>query len=81
MKYIIFEDFSGRPQPIIFPDNIMHDEIREQLPYSTVLSGGYVDYKAGAFLCHGEAEALNVKAEENDSAVIMEAFSGGRETA
>jgi hypothetical protein len=77
MKYIIFEDFSGKPQPIIFPEKIMHSEIREQLPYSTVLSGGYVDFSAGVFICHGEAEELEVKAGEKDAAVIMDAFSGG----
>ena len=34
MKYIMFEDFSGAPVPIIFPNRINFDEMREQMPYT-----------------------------------------------
>ncbi len=32
MKYLIFEDFSGEVIPIIFPERILHEEMREQIP-------------------------------------------------
>ncbi len=40
MKYIIFEDFSGDPTPIIFPNRIDHADMREQMPYTKALSAG-----------------------------------------
>lgn len=78
MKYMICEDFSGQPIPFLFPDRIAHEELREQLPYATVLSAGYVNYSAGAFICHGEAKYLGCKAGENDAKIIEEHFQQGQ---
>ena len=47
MKYIMFEDFSGAPIPVIFPNRIDHLEMREQMPYTKVLSAGYISPRAG----------------------------------
>lgn len=77
MKYIIFEDFSGQSIPVLFPDRIDHGELREQLPYSTVLSAGYVNQSGGKFICHGAAKALDAKAQEADAAVIERHFQQG----
>ncbi|WP_461210649.1 hypothetical protein [Desulfocurvus sp. DL9XJH121] len=77
MKYIIFEDFSGQSIPVLFPDRIDHEELREQLPYSTVLSAGYVNQTGGRFICHGEAKTLNAKAAEADAQVIERHFQQG----
>jgi len=70
MKYIMFEDFSGAAMPIIFPKRIDFTEMREQIPYTKVLSAGYVHVSGGAFACHGESKSLAVQARAEDAAVI-----------
>lgn len=77
MKYIIFEDFSGQAIPVLFPDRINHDELREQMPYATVLSAGYVNHTGGGFICHGESKALGASAASGDAAVIEQHFQQG----
>lgn len=79
MKYIIFEDFSGQSIPVLFPDRIDHGELREQLPYSTVLSAGYANLVGGEFVCHGEAKALGAKAGQGDAKVIEHHFQQGED--
>lgn len=75
MKYIIFEDFQGRPLPIIFPERIDHMEMREQMPYATVISAGFVELDGEAvFRCHGKAVGLGASAREVDAAVMQQAF-------
>lgn len=74
MKYLIFEDFSGNVVPIIFPERILHEELREQIPYAKVISGGYVYLKEGKFVCVGKASGLCVEASERDSSIIEEFF-------
>lgn len=75
MKYILFEDFSGQAIPIIFPSRIDHAEMREQMPYATVLSAGHVERVAHGFRCHGEAPGLNAAAKKDDARVIEESFA------
>ncbi|GAB7081415.1 hypothetical protein [Megalodesulfovibrio paquesii] len=76
MKYIMFEDFQGRPLPIIFPDRIDHAEMREQMPYATVLSAGYVDMEGEAlFRCHGKAVELGAAARPEDAAILLRSFT------
>ncbi|MBN2141234.1 MAG: hypothetical protein PHV85_02280 [Desulfovibrionaceae bacterium] len=75
MKYIMFEDFSGDPVPIIFPRRIDYQEMREQIPYAKVLSAGYVQIRGAAFACHGEAKELGAKAAAGDAEIILEKFS------
>lgn len=70
MKYIMFEDFSGAPVPIIFPKRIDFTEMREQIPYTKVLSAGYVSLSGSSFACHGESKSLAVAARAEDAAVI-----------
>ena len=57
MKYIIFEDFAGHPAPILFPGRVSHGEMRELVPYSSVISAGYVETggKRPAFSVHGHS--------------------------
>jgi hypothetical protein len=74
MKYIMFEDFSGAPTPIIFPNRIDHADMREQMPYTRALSAGYVSMRADGFHCHGQAKGLDLKAEPGDAAVIAAKF-------
>ncbi len=75
MKYIMFEDFTGHPVPVIFPKRIAHDEMREQILYSKVLSAGYVQLSGGQVVCHGESRELSAKARPEDAEIITEKLS------
>jgi hypothetical protein len=81
MNYIIFQDFSDRPMAVLFPKRIGYEEMREQMPYSTVLSAGCVDIRDGSFHCSGAAPELGVSAREGDAEVILHHFSGQDEAA
>ncbi len=70
MKYIMFEDFSGTPLPIIFPKRIDFSEMREQIPYTKVLSAGYVHVTSSGFACHGESKSLAAQARGEDALII-----------
>ena len=73
MKYIIFEDFSGKETPILFPARILHEEMREQMPYARVVSAGHVLLKQG-FICQGSSKELNAVSRPEDSEVIAAHF-------
>lgn len=75
MKYILFEDFAGKSVPFIFPERIAFDEMREQIPYSTVRSAGYVSLAADGFHCYGEAKEIEAKAHADDAALIARHFA------
>lgn len=75
MKYLIMQDFSGQPVPFIFPRRVDHGDMRDQLPYTQVLSAGFVEYDAGDFICHGGNAELQVQARpKEDAAIIAEAL-------
>ncbi len=74
MKYIMFEDFSGAPVPVIFPNRINFDEMREQMPYTKALSAGYVSLGPNGFNCHGKSKALELAANAEDAKVIGDRF-------
>ena len=75
MKYILFEDFSGQAIPLLFPDRIRHDEMREVVPYSTVLAAGYVTLTPRGLNCHGESKALGKAARDEDAQLIAAHFA------
>lgn len=75
MKYLILQDFSGKIVPFIFPERVDHAEMREQLPYGLLLSGGYLEYGDNGFKCSGGNGELNIKAREEDLAIITEALA------
>ena len=77
MKYLIFEDFSGKQTPILFPERILHEELREQVPYTKVLSAGYVYLTEEGFSCRGKVRELGLSSREEDSRIIAESFSFG----
>ena len=70
MKYIMFEDFSRAPVPVIFPKRIDFAEMREQIPYTKVLSAGYVHMAGSGLASHGESKSLEVQARPEDAAII-----------
>ena len=74
MKYIMFEDFSGTPVPVIFPNRIGHREMREQMPYAKALSAGYVAHGPAGFTCHGKSRELELAADPADADVIRAKF-------
>lgn len=74
MKYLIAEDFAGQPVPFIFPDRVTHADMREQLPYTRILSAGYVVIHNGQFVCsEGDAD-LNLFARPEDADIIAASF-------
>lgn len=76
MKYLILQDFSGQTVPFIFPERVDHAEMREQLPYGQLLSGGYIKFGPDSFQCYGGNAELNIKARQNeDLAIIKEALA------
>jgi len=74
MKYLVVEDFSGQPLPIIFPERIRHDEMREQLPYAKVLSAGLVELRDGRFVCFGGSVELALNARTEDQDIVASSF-------
>lgn len=74
MKYLIVEDFAGQPVPFIFPDRVTHADMREQLPYTRVLSAGYITMRGGSFLCSGGDTELNSFARPEDATIIAASF-------
>jgi hypothetical protein len=75
MNYLIVEDFSGQPVPFIFPRRVDHGDMREQLPYGQILSGGTVEYGPDGFVCSGGHAELGLKARPvEDAAVIADAL-------
>lgn len=74
MKYLIMEDFSGQPIPFIFPRRVDHADMRDQLPYGTTLSAGYLELDEGKLRCTGGHAELGVKACPDDVDIITEAL-------
>lgn len=79
MKYIIFEDFSGDPLPIIFPNRINYLEFREQMPYTNVISAGYVQIRGDEFFCHGESKELGAASRSEDGKIIHDKLDAPEE--
>lgn len=80
MKYLIMEDFVGRPVPFIFPDRVTHTDLREQLPYPRVLAAGYVALHNGGFVCSGADAEVGAAARDEDAAIIAAFFAPETET-
>ena len=75
MKSLIVEDFSGPAVPFMFPRRVDHGDMREQLPYGQILSGGVLELGPEGFLCSGGNSELGIKARpEEDAAIIAEAL-------
>lgn len=75
MKYIMFEDFSGAPVPFIFPQRVDHADMREQMPYSKVLSAGYVIMENNEFTCYGGSPELQATSQPEDADIMKRKFS------
>ncbi len=76
MKYLIMEDFSGQPVPFLFPRRVNHLDMREQLPYSKVISAGFLEFEqegSQKLICHGGNSELNLQARPEDVKIILEA--------
>jgi hypothetical protein len=75
MKYIICEDFSGQPIPFLFPDKVAHADMREQLPYTKVVSAGYIILAEGQFVCSGGDAELGISSQPEDAEHISGFFA------
>lgn len=74
MKYLIVEDFAGKPVCVLFPRRVDHADMRDQLPYGQVLSAGFVVLDNGTLQCSGGSAELGVKARTEDPEIIAEAL-------
>ena len=74
VKYLIMEDFSGQPVAFIFPRRVDHLDMREQLPYKTALSAGYVELQDGALRCFGGHAELDLHARQQDADIIRDSL-------
>ena len=74
MKYLICEDFGGQAIPFLFPDKVAHADMREQLPYSKIVSAGYITLEKGAFACSGGDVELGLSARPEDAVYICDFF-------
>ncbi len=79
MKYLMCEDFSGQPIPFLFPDKVAHSDMREQLPYTSVISGGYITLAKGRFVCSGGDVELGITALPEDARRITAFFAHGND--
>lgn len=76
MKYLVCEDFGGQPIPFLFPDKVAHMDMREQLPYTKVLSAGYITLEQGKFVCTGGDKELEAASRPEDASFIEGFFCG-----
>lgn len=76
MRYIIFKDFGDKFAPFLFPDKVEFMDMREQLPYATVLSCGNVFLKDGKLACSGGDKELGVNSLPSDVEIISSCFLG-----
>ena len=74
MKYLIVEDFAGKPISVLFPRRVDHADMRDQLPYGQVLSAGFVVLDNGRLECSGGNTELGVKARPEDADIIAESL-------
>ncbi len=70
MKYLIMEDFSGKPAPFIFPDRVSHEDMRDQLPYIRAISAGTMRLDGNAIICEGGCPELGLAAGVGDAEFI-----------
>ena len=75
MRYIIFEDSAGRPMPVLFPNRIGHEEMRDQMPYGVALSAGEVLHDGTGFVCTGQAKELGLSARQEDADIVSRFFA------
>ncbi len=72
MKYLILEDFSGQAVPFIFPRRVDHADMREQLPYSKVISAGFIEFDSDQLSCYGGNVELGVESGSDDAKLVYE---------
>ncbi len=72
VKYLIMEDFSGRPVAFIFPRRVDHADMREQLPYKSAFAAGYVELREGGIHCFGGHAELGLHSRPEDAAFICD---------
>lgn len=74
MKYIMFEDHTGRKVPVIFPNSMVHVMVAEAMsplvPMGRVISAGEAVIRVSH--CGGDSETLGAFAAEDDATTINE---------
>ena len=76
MKYIMFQDCNGRKIPIIFPKNLVHQEVAEALEDLVVGSAGRIvsagEISFEVIRCFGKSETLEIGVIKGDAKLIDE---------
>lgn len=77
MKYLIMEDFAGKPAPFVFPERVDHADMRDQLPYGRIISCGSLLLEADGLHCFGGNSDLDMQARPlEDAEIILDALRG-----
>lgn len=71
LNYLIVEDFAGNAVPFLFPPKVAHEEMRSQLPYGRVLSGGIAILGPNGFVCSGKIPELGLSSRPEEDAVLL----------
>lgn len=71
LNYLVVEDFSGQPSPFLFPIKVAHEDMRAQLPYGRVISGGIAQLGPNGFICDGGCQELGIIARPVEDAVLL----------
>ena len=78
MKYIILQSPSGLEIPVLFPDFIGHNDIKNTIEFSDVVSAGFCKPDCeGKISTWGESTTLKLKSEVRDRSLINRAFDIG----
>lgn len=70
MKYVVLQTPDGET-PVIFPEDMYHDQIEEALGHQEVIAAGLVDLKDGKVRCYGESFSLGIKSRGEDDQVLI----------
>lgn len=73
LNYLVVEDFSGCPVPFLFPPKVNHEDMREQLPYGKIISGGIVQGDLNTLVCRDGCSIPGVKARPQEDALLIAA--------
>lgn len=76
LNYLIVEDFSGKPAPFLFPCKVAHEDMRGQLPYGRIISGGIVEMGPNGFVCKGGIADLGLTSRPVEDAALIGASLG-----
>lgn len=73
LNYLIVEDFAGQAVPFLFPPKVDHEDMREQLPYGRIISGGQVRTVGSEIICGGACSIHGIGPRSGEDAELIAA--------